>query len=103
MDPEEVNRIEAQGSTTENSTKSGVGCNIIVNILLSGSLYLVWAMINGLQVVTHLPLYNVSSPGNVNAFLSYLEDMTRFDLIDTQSILERYYFLPELPTVNLKF
>lgn len=65
---EEAKQVEEQGSTASSSSKSAVGSNFIVNILMAGSLSQVWGMINGLQVVAHMPLFKIKSPGNVNSF-----------------------------------
>ena len=65
---EEAKQVEEQGSTASSSSKSAVGSNFIVNILMAGSLSQVWGMINGLQVVSHMPLFKIKSPGNVNSF-----------------------------------
>ena len=65
---EEAKQVEEQGSTASSSSKSAVGSNFIVNIMMAGSLSQVWGMINGLQVVSHMPLFKIKSPGNVNSF-----------------------------------
>lgn len=43
---------------------------LAMNIALAGSLQHMWSMINSLQLVLHLPAYNVNMPGNVHFYMS---------------------------------
>ena len=49
--------------------------NFLVNLLISGSLTPVWSLVNSVQVVQMNRLFNIISPGNVNAFTSFVEDI----------------------------
>ena len=55
----------------------------------------IWAIIESLQVVSHAPLFDMKSPGNVNAFNKYFIEMASFDMIDFTTINESYMYLPE--------
>jgi hypothetical protein len=45
---EEAERVEEQGKTANSSTKSTIIGNILVSVVLGGSLNAVWDMIEGL-------------------------------------------------------
>ena len=53
---------------------------------MAGSLTQVWAMIEGLQVVTHMPLFKIKSPGNVNTLTDFFAEMANFNVIDTSEL-----------------
>lgn len=60
-------------------------------------------MINGLQVVAQMPLYDVRSPGNVNEFTGFLSELSNFDLLDTESMNNEVFYIPEEDSVSLNF
>ena len=60
-------------------------------------------MINGLQILTHSPLYYVKTPGNVSAFCSYLIEIANFQYFDTDLINEELFFFPEVDPYGLNF
>ena len=95
--------MEDQGTTAGSSSKSAIGGNFIINILLSGSLSKVWDMIEGLQVVSHMPLFNIKSPGNVNAFNIYFAEIATFNLIDTTGFTADIFYFPEMDSLSLNF
>ena len=45
---EEAEKVEDQGSTASGSAQNAVVSNVIVNVLMAGSLTLVWGLIEGL-------------------------------------------------------
>ena len=60
-------------------------------------------MIEGLQVAYHLPLFKVHSPGNVNAFNNFFEEIGGFDFIDVTDFTQQYVYFPEIDAVTLNF
>ena len=74
--------MEEQGNAAGSSSKASLGSNFIINILMAGSLSQVWNMIEGLQVVAHMPLFKIKSPGNVNAFNAFFAEIANFNVID---------------------
>ena len=58
-------------------------------------------MINGLQVVIHLPLFNVKSPGNVNAFNDYFAEIANFNIFDTANLDAMLFYFPEMDAISL--
>ena len=45
-------------------TTTAIISNFVINILISGSLNLLWGMINCLQIISYFPLINVLVPAN---------------------------------------
>ena len=64
-DDDTVNNFMESAQTFDGGMKSTVLVNMLINIALSGSLQMVWGMINTLQITLHLPAINTKSPTNV--------------------------------------
>lgn len=61
-------------------------------------------MINGLQVVTHMPLFKIKSPGNVNSFTLFLAELSNFDLVDTKQLTtDLDIYVPEMDAISLNY
>ena len=100
---EQAEKINDSGSAAGSSSKASVGSNVVVNILLSGSLSQVWSMIEGLQVVCHMGLFKMKSPGNVNAFNEFFAELARFNIIETSPIVNDFFYFPEMDSISLNF
>ena len=57
--------------------------NLLINTLLSASLNSLWALMNGLQMISHLPMFKVVFPANAQMMLEPLVEVANFDLIPT--------------------
>lgn len=74
LPPQLVGTAEAQAGlirATEaaaTATKSILQSMGVLNIFLSASLNLLWGMVNALQIISHLPYFNVAMPANVIDF-----------------------------------
>ena len=55
--------------------------NLFINTLLSASLNSLWALMNGLQMIAHLPMFKVVFPANAQMILEPLVEVANFDLI----------------------
>ena len=76
--------------------------NFVVNIALGASLSQLWSMINGLQLCTHLPLFNMKCPSNTTFLLRFLIDIANFDLLPEEAIWFFFEF-PDEGAYNLPF
>jgi hypothetical protein len=47
----------------------------------------VWAMMNALQIIGKLPMFNSYTPANVNALFGFIENISSFKIIPTDSIV----------------
>ena len=83
--------------------KSSATGNLAFNILVSGSLTMIWSMIEGLQIVNHLPLFSVKSPGNVNFFNKFVMELTGFNFVDTEDLTEYLLYFPEMDAMSVNF
>ena len=83
---EEIKKMEAQAEQIKNSSSAVMGGSFALNILLAGSLSLLWGLINSLQLVTHFPLTNVIFPKNAKTYFSVMFEIGNFDLIPTEQL-----------------
>ena len=51
----------------------------------------------------HLPLFNVKSPGSVNAFNNFFDQLASFDFLDTEKPNNDLFYIPELEPISLNF
>jgi len=100
---EEAEKVNDSGAAAGDGSKAATGGNFVVNQLMASSLKKVWAMIEGLQVVCHMPLINIKSPGNVNAFNEFLSELAFLDIIDTSTVANDLFYFPEMDPVGLNF
>ena len=50
-----------------------------------------------------MPLFNVKSPGKVNAFNNFFVEMATFNFIDADEIAKENFYAPELEPISLNF
>ena len=60
-------------------------------------------MIEGLQVVCHMGLFKMKSPGNVNAFNEFFAELASFNVIETSSVTNDVFYFPEMDAISLNF
>ena len=60
-------------------------------------------MIEGLQVVMHMPLFNIKTPGNVNAFFAFFDTLANFEIFDASSFTNEMGYYPEMDSFSLNF
>lgn len=74
-----------------------------MNILVSGSLQKALSMLEGLQVVTHMPMFDAKMPGNVNAFNEVLAKTVKFDVVESTEATGEIFYVPETDSISLNF
>ena len=67
----EAELIDAAGNAAQASSNAALASSVVLQVLLAGSMSTVWAMINGLQIVEILLLFDVHTPGNVTTFIGF--------------------------------
>lgn len=72
--------------------------NVVVNLFLSGSLSLLWGMINALQIIANIPLLQVMMPANAKSFYTFIINIANFKIIDTDMITG--YFVTKTDSSN---
>ena len=83
---EEAQAIEKGGESSEAASSSVMGGNLILNIILAASLNQLWTMLNGLQLSTHMQLFNLKFPANASFLLNFLVTVATFDVMPIETI-----------------
>jgi hypothetical protein len=60
--------------------------NLAINVAMSASLQMLWGMINVMQLIVKMPLFNVTFPQNAATFYTFITDVASFDLLPTEKI-----------------
>ena len=79
------------GAQTTDSVRSLVMGNFALNILMSSSMTSLWVLINALQVLIHVPIFQIVVPLNAKIFFLTLSSITNFELLPTSQI-NRFLF-----------
>lgn len=66
--------------------------NFVGSMMISFSLAYLWGLINCLQMIVYLPLFNVIFPGNINMVLSILINLATFDVIPFVDEIQEFFF-----------
>ena len=99
---EEASAISKGGETSELASSSVMGGNLVLNLLLATALNQLWSMLNGLQLSTHMQLFNLKFPANASFLLNFLVNVATFDIMPIESIW--YFFdFPEQGSYSLSF
>ena len=54
-----------------------------MNLVMSGAMQYMIAMIRSLQMILHIPILNVLIPGNVSMLFSIMVPIVMFDILDS--------------------
>ena len=68
---------------------------VAVNILLSASLNMLMSMVDSLQLILMMCLWNISIPAITSFNLGFIQKIANFDIIPTDDIWN--HFFPEIP------
>ena len=69
-----------------------------INVILSVSLSLLWALINVMQLLVCLPLIDVNYPANSLIFNKIFISIANFEIIPVGGMLEKFFlFGPQMP------
>ena len=73
---------------TSQASTAVVLSTIVINTVISGSLAQVWGMINGLQLIVHLPSMNIDFPENAMGVTENILSVATFDIpyLDLETI-----------------
>jgi len=67
-------------------TKGILAANFALNLVVSSALSLLWGMINGLQILSVLPLANCDMPGNAQFVFNIIYLIASFNLINVDVV-----------------
>ena len=74
--------------TTGTAVKGYFGVSIVLQPFMMASLALLWGLINGMQIIAYLMLFNINIPANVLILYEMFFEIATFDLIDLDLIIE---------------
>ena len=72
--------IESLAVTSTVVAGSVAGSSAIINTLISGSLASLWGMINSMQILVHMRIFNVQFPANANLVTKNIIMVATFDI-----------------------
>ena len=80
--------INALGTGAQAATMGALVGSTIMNLVMSGALAQVWGMINGMQVMVHLPAFAVKFPANAFMVVEQILTIATFDFpyIDVETL-----------------
>ena len=58
---------------------------------MSASMQLLWSLINAVQLIVFLQLYNLAFPANTVLFYGILRDLSNFEIIPSDFIINAMY------------
>ena len=82
------NALELATSSAQSASKTVAVGAFVINLVLSASLQLLWGMINALQIIGNLPLFNLYIPASAQVFFKVVTDLAKFDIIPSRLIIE---------------
>jgi len=74
----------------------------VVSLIKATSLNQLWTMLNGMQLVTHMPLLFTLFPANANFFITYIIPVATFDFLP-EKVLSLIFDFPVKPGQSLAF
>ena len=80
--------FEATKNTVENASKVTMAWTTLLNVFMSGSLQMLWSLVNTLQVLNHLPMLNVQTPAIAMDFQGTMASLSNFDVIPTGDLFD---------------
>mmetsp|Transcript_13012 Transcript_13012/g.16640 ORF Transcript_13012/g.16640 Transcript_13012/m.16640 type:complete len:111 (-) Transcript_13012:83-415(-) len=92
---EEYDTAKALSAIFTVAAISIMGSSFLLNLLLAGSMTLLWSLLNTLQIVEYIGLFNIKLPGNVGSFNDFFERITEVQIVDPQEILSTLFYFPE--------
>ena len=81
QDRDSGDSIENLGSSVSAGSQALVVGTTVINILASGSLAMIWSILNTLQIIYHLNLMRVSTPSNSMVLHSYISNFVNFSSV----------------------
>ena len=76
--------VEEAADALKKFLDSVLSANMVVQILMSGSMSYLWGLINSLQMAVYIILFNITTPDNVFTVFKVLIAASSFDFIKTQ-------------------
>ena len=79
MNLDDVENTKKSKVVFQDSLQSASSIDMVIKLLLAGSLGKIWALLNELQIVENMNLFALKIPGSWNFFGEALENLTNFE------------------------
>ena len=79
----------ALSQSVESAGQTIVGSNLIINLLLGGSLNQIWTLINTLQICVTMSLYKLPWPANTTSLFAALMLLTSFGFVPVAALIDQ--------------
>ena len=99
----DADKVENTADSTKGAALFSTIGFVISQILLAGSLHLVWGLVEGLQIVESMGLFDAKVPANVADFLGNFGELASFDFVDTTALIDSTINYPENDAYSLNF
>ena len=86
MDDSTLAMLGSIGSIANDVMTSVVLGNVGTNLVLSSAMGSLWVLVNALQILVHLPVFQITIPLNSKLMFAVLLQITNFELLPTDSI-----------------
>jgi hypothetical protein len=77
--------------------------NIVVQIVMSGSMTQMWSMVNAQQIILSYQLLNLPMPANVILVMTNLANICNFDIFPTERILVFFFNFTQTDSPGVGF
>ena len=75
----------------------------VTQLFFAGSLYFVWGLVEGLQIIEVMGLFHSKVPANVANFLESFAGLASFNFINLTPIIDSALYLPEVDALTLNY
>jgi hypothetical protein len=75
----QVNRVKGSSS----ACKNGVVGATLTTVIVSGAMYEIWGLLNGMQIFVHFPLLSVRVPPYSLLMIQEIVDIATMDVLDS--------------------
>ena len=101
---EEAQIFENIGDSISTSATFISGSNALMSLPLKASLNKLWSMLNSQQIVVQLPLMEGTKyPANASMMNEVFLGISNFEIIPSEMINDKLFYLPEVDPYNLNF
>ena len=83
--------------------KGQILVQLTIGVVLFVNLFYLWSMVNVLQVMSHLLLFNITLPANLQMFLISMFDVANFELLSVDGLSDSIFTFSVIEKLALRF
>ena len=99
----EAEEVEDAGTASEDIFVGAMSARFFFSLIFSAYMGDLWSILNSLQVTQLVSLFNVRTPGNLNAFNTYMERVSSIKVFDFDTFILQNIYTPEMIPESLNF